>query len=119
MAVKEAKSNPWKVLERRAESADAAAGQACWNSKASKRKVGDILMGTVSDPAKAAMTGFGRGEVLEIETPDKKKVGVFLSVVLRGQIENAGGFQKGDRVFVKYLGIPEGKHYVLYAVGKA
>lgn len=114
---KESRDNPWAVLEKTAASATKPTGGGTWNSK-KLRKAGDILFGTVGEK-RATVTGFGPGEVLDIVNKDGETESLFLSTVLQNAIKGAGGFQKGDRVFVKYLGVPAGKRYATYAVGKA
>lgn len=116
--LKEAKAPPvdWGKLKKDAAKADAPAGGKTWNSKRA-RKVGDTLCGIVGE-TRETMTGFGRGNVMEIHTETGAKEGVFLSAVLLNQIAQAGGFNKGDAVWIKYLGVPAGKRYVVYAVGK-
>lgn len=118
-ALKEAKGDPWKVLANSAGKAEKPNAQKSWNTVKGpqSRKAGDTLMGTVGE-TKEAMTPFGMGKMLEITKPDGGTEALFLSKVLMGAIQSVGGFQKGDRVFVKYLGVPAGKRYGTYAVGK-
>lgn len=115
--ISEAKGDPWKVLAKDASAATKATGGGTWNNKKA-RKPGDTLIGTVGE-TRDTVTGFGPGKVMEITDREGEKHGVFLSEVLRNAIANVGGFSKGDRVFVKYLGVPSGKRYATYAVGKA
>lgn len=114
---KERTSNPWAVLEKEAASAQDSGGGNNWNTSRD-RKPGDILIGTVGGESDTVTT-FGPGKTLSIKRQNGETETVFLSGVLENQIERAGGFKTGDRVFIKYLGIPAGKRYKNYAVGKA
>lgn len=115
--MKEAKGNPWSTLEKSSKTAAAPVSQACWNNRRT-RKAGDTLIGTVGEIVDT-VTAFGPGKVLHVVSREGKKEGLFLSQVLKNQIQNVGGFAKGDKVFVKYLGVPAGKRYALYTCGKA
>ncbi len=118
MALKEKKGSgaPWAALEREAKSADKPNQAKSWNTK-KNRKPGDTLIGTVGK-TQDTVTAYGPGQVMRIVRPDGAEEGVFLSSVLKGAIASVGGFAEGDRVYIKVLGVPEGKRYQTYAVGK-
>lgn len=114
--VKEAKSDPWKQLAGKAAVAEAPEVSNNWNTS-KDRKPGDTLLGIVGD-RKPCNTSYGPGEILEVKTHTGQDETVFLAKILQDAIAKAGGFVKGDKVFIKFHGTPPGKRYKTYSVGK-
>lgn len=115
--MKEAKADPWAVLSGKATASEAPDVGNNWNTS-KDRKADDVLMGTVGK-TEDTVTSYGPGKILSIKSKSGPVETVFLSKVLQGAIDKAGGFSEGDRVFIKFHGTPAGKRYKNYSVGKA